>query len=94
MSCVEDTNAPIMNAAIVNRRKWLDGIVNAIMAKQATNSSCDIRVHLRLVLTISTMGLHRGLMVQGINSMLVYMAISASPIPMSLYMMSEIDVIA
>ena len=94
MSCVEDTNAPIKNAISVSVRKWLDGITKAMIAKQAASNSCDASVHLRLVLIISTMGLQSGFIVQGISNKLVYKAIWALLIPMSLYIMSDIDVMA
>ena len=65
-----------------------------MIAKQMASSSWDTRVHLRLVPIISTMGLHNGLMVQGISKRLVYIAIWALLMPISLYMMSDIDVMA
>ena len=71
MSCVDETNAPTRNAARVSTRKCPDGITSAIAAKQTANSSCDASVHLRLVPIISTIGLQRGFIVQGISKMLV-----------------------
>ena len=94
MSWVDDTKAPIKNAMSVSARKLLDGITNAIVAKQMLSSNCEISVHLRRVLIISTMGLHKGFMVQGMSSRLVYKAIWALPMPISLYIMSDIDVMA
>ena len=78
----------------VSVRKWFDGMTAAIAAKQMASSSCEANVHLRLVLIISTMGLHSGFIVQGMSNRLVYMAIFALPMPISLYIMSDIDVIA
>ena len=94
MSCVDDTKAPIIKAQSVSGRKYAVGTLIAIMVKQMANAICEYIVHLRRVLIISTKGLHNGLMVHGISNMLVYKAISALLIPMSLYIMSEIEVIA
>ena len=94
MSWVDDTNAPAKKAVSVSVRKWFDGMTAAIAAKQMASSSCEANVHLRLVLIISTMGLHSGFIVQGISSRLVYRVIWALSMPMSLYMMSDIDVMA
>jgi hypothetical protein len=71
MSWVDDMKAPMKNVASVSVRKCFDGITNAIAAKQATSINCDANVHLRLVLIISTMGLHSGLIVQGMSNRLV-----------------------
>ena len=65
-----------------------------IAAKHIASNNCDANVHLRLVLTISTMGLQRGFIVQGMSNRLVYRAILSLPIPISLYIMSDIDVMA
>ena len=94
MSWVDDTKAPTKSAASVSIRKWLDGTAKAMVAKHIASSNCDVSVHLRRVLTISTMGLHSGFIVQGMSNRLVYMVILSLPMPMSLYIMSDIDVIA
>ena len=94
MSWVDDTNAPAMNAQSVSGRKLPDGIETATMEKLMASAICEYSVHLRRVLIISTNGLHNGLIVHGISKMLVYMAIVALSMPISLYIMSEIDVMA
>ena len=94
MSCVDETNAPIIKAQSVSGRKYVVGTLIATMVKQKASAICEYSVHLRLVLIISTKGLHSGFMLQGISSMLVYKAISVLLIPISLYIMSEMDVIA
>ena len=94
MSCVDDTNAPAINAQSVSGKKLLDGIEIATMVKQMASAICEYNVHLRRVLIISTKGLHNGFMVQGMSNMLVYRAMSPLLIPISLYIMSEMDVIA
>ena len=48
MSCVEETNAPIMNMHSVSGRKWAAGMNVATMIKHSASSSCDVIVHLRL----------------------------------------------
>ena len=94
MSWVDETKAPVMKAQSVSNRKFPDGMDNATKAKQRASAICEYNVQLRRVPNISTNGLHNGFIVQGISRMLVYMAIVALFIPMSLYMMSDIDVIA
>ena len=94
MSCVDDTNAPTIKAQSVSGRKYDVGTLIATMVKQTASAICEYNVHLRRVLIISTKGLHKGFMVQGISNILVYKAISVLLIPISLYIMSEMDVIA
>ena len=94
MSWVDETKAPVMKAQSVSNRKFPDGIDNATKAKHRASAICEYNVQLRRVPNISTNGLHNGLMVQGISKMLVYMAIEALSIPISLYIISEIEVMA
>ena len=83
-----------MNAANVSSIKLLEGTAKATAAKQNTRSSCEYNVQFLLVPIISTNGLHSGFIVQGIRSMLVYRAMLALSTPMSLYIISDIDVMA
>ena len=87
-------NAPAMNMHSVNGRKLPAGMAKAAMMNESASSSCDVTVHLRRVPIISTNGLHSGLMVHGISRKLVYKAIWVLLTPISLYMISDIDVIA
>jgi hypothetical protein len=83
-----------MNAHSVSGRKLSEGIEMAMTVKQIASAICEYNVHLRRVPIISTNGLHSGLMVQGMSKMLVYRAMLVLLIPISLYIISEIDVIA
>ena len=77
MSCVAEAKAVMMKSSRVMVNRWMGvwpeamtaadgcGMVSVSRMNAALISSCMARIHHRLVLMMSTNGLHSGLMVHG-----------------------------
>jgi hypothetical protein len=89
MSFVADAKATIQKHAKLVTKKMFVGNVNP-MAKSATEAkSCIPKNQLRLVLFISTNGLHKGLITHGKYNKLVYSPKSELLKPSLLYIITD-----